>query len=142
MEQRLLELLNKVFENKKEDEKTLSEEEKRKMKSEQKELIHIASALYPHLNLDFGNEENGNMNKKNLRILYQKLQNLKKLYKTVFTYDGEVFACGRDKCRELIKAASELYPQENFGDEEKGMMNSWNLLAQRSIIFVEYKDAF
>lgn len=43
---------------------------------------------------------------------------------TVFDKNtGEINVCGRDACKALMAACSELYPDKNFGDIETGYMN-------------------
>lgn len=136
MERRLRELLDHFFETQKSE--PCSEEEQLEL---QKELIDIATKLYPHLSLNFGNSDTGEMNAENLKILHQKVTNLKKLFEQVYTFDGEVYPCGRQKCMKLIEAASELYPNTYFGDINTGKMNFWKLLELRHSMFIEYEDA-
>ena len=55
-------------------------------------------------------------------------------YNIVFTKDGEVKACGREACSELIrraksvnKAYAVLVDTINFGDEKTGYVNAENI---------------
>lgn len=138
MEKRLLELLNQIF-SPKEEPQNLSEEEKQQLEKEkremQKELISIAYSIYANLKIDFGNADTGEMNVSNLTSLHQKLQHLRTLYEKVFTFDGEIRSCGRNKCIELMEAASELYPDVYFGNTKTGIMNPLKLLEYRDSIF-------
>lgn len=138
MERRLLELLGKVFYS---DGLLIPKKKRDISEDEQKELIKIATSLYPHLGMTFGNAETGKLDFEALRILRVKLTNLKSLYDVVFTFDGEIKACGRSNCLSLIEATSELYPEVYFGETKYVRMNSWKLLEYRDNIFVEYNYA-
>lgn len=45
------------------------------------------------------------------------------LYQEVFSAEGAVKNCGKDKCIELMLALRKLFPLEDFGDASSGMMN-------------------
>ncbi|MBO5397808.1 MAG: hypothetical protein J6A36_02605 [Clostridia bacterium] len=51
------------------------------------------------------------------------MKKLKELLDQVFTPDGEVRACGRAKCKELIVVAQAAHPNIDFGDPDTGKMN-------------------
>lgn len=44
-------------------------------------------------------------------------------YNDVFDINGEIMACGRDKCKELIHIANKIEPNISHGDIENGYMN-------------------
>lgn len=44
-------------------------------------------------------------------------------YKNVFDSQGNIKACGRDKCKELIKLANNIEPEVFHGDLKTGYMN-------------------
>ena len=142
MEKKLRELLNQVISseeqesNSSEESTSLSEEEQLEM---QKSLIHIANLLFGKLNIDFGDENTGELNIQNLQKLKQDIDELKKLFDEVYTFDGEIRACGRNKCVKLIEAASYLYPHMYLGDTDTGKMQVLNLLSIRNTLFVEYQ---
>lgn len=46
-----------------------------------------------------------------------------KLYKEVFDEQGNVKACGRDRCKMLMQLAHKLDAGANFGDTNAGYMN-------------------
>lgn len=48
-------------------------------------------------------------------------------YNNVFDENGEVKACGREACKELIRACMEKNPGVDFGNPETGMMNIKNV---------------
>lgn len=48
---------------------------------------------------------------------------LDELLLKVFTPSGEIKACGRNVCSDLITAAHDCYPHICFGDPDTGMMN-------------------
>lgn len=48
---------------------------------------------------------------------------LDQLYKEVFSSDGCVKACGREKCSNLIKACQSFDNSIDFGNVETGSMN-------------------
>ena len=50
-------------------------------------------------------------------------EDILELYNEVFDKNGSVKLCGREKCIDLIRALSNKYPEENFGDTESGFMN-------------------
>ena len=45
------------------------------------------------------------------------------LYNSIFDKNGNVTACGREKCKQLINALQEEYPDVVFGDKETGFLN-------------------
>jgi hypothetical protein len=49
------------------------------------------------------------------------------VYNEVFDEQGQVKACGRAKCKELIHEAKKLDPNTNFGSENNGYMNKKNI---------------
>lgn len=51
-------------------------------------------------------------------------ENLLKLYNEVFYPDGAVKLCGRDKCRALMIACSNMSDGEKFGDIKTGIMDT------------------
>lgn len=59
------------------------------------------------------------------------LNNFKTLYNEVFNKNNEVKACGREKCKNLIKLASTIKPNIDFGDENTGFMNIDNMIKLR-----------
>lgn len=59
------------------------------------------------------------------------LDNFKTLYNEVFNKNNEVKACGREKCKNLIKLASTIKPNIDFGDENTGFMNIDNMIKLR-----------
>ena len=48
-------------------------------------------------------------------------------YSKVFNGNGDIKACGREACKELIIACMDKYPGVNFGDPDTGMMNVENI---------------
>ena len=55
-----------------------------------------------------------------------------KLYNDVFNENGEIKACGRDKCKKLIIACETYYKfhyneNVNFGNSDTGFMNVDNI---------------
>lgn len=50
-------------------------------------------------------------------------EKLKTVITEVFNENGEIRPCGREKCKELISLASQIYPKINFGDPNTGIMN-------------------
>ena len=50
-------------------------------------------------------------------------ENLLELYGEVFYPDGTIKLCGRDKCRSLMIACSDLSGGEKFGDIKTGIMD-------------------
>lgn len=59
------------------------------------------------------------------------LDNFKTLYNEVFDKNNEVKVCGREKCKNLIKLASTIKPNIDFGDENTGFMNIDNMIQLR-----------
>lgn len=59
------------------------------------------------------------------------LDNFKTLYNEVFDKNNEVKACGREKCKNLIKLASTIKPNIDFGNENTGFMNIDNMIQLR-----------
>lgn len=64
------------------------------------------------------------------------MKEFEKLYKEVFDTEGNVLACGREKCKELIKLANAINNNINFGDENTGFINIKNM----SILYEEIKS--
>jgi hypothetical protein len=50
------------------------------------------------------------------------IDEIRTLYDVCFTEDGLVKPCGRQACIRLIKAMSNRFPNESFGDENTGYM--------------------
>lgn len=53
-------------------------------------------------------------------------EKLQELLSQVFTPSGNVKACGRETCKDLISLASFFHPDINFGNPDTGMMNVEN----------------
>lgn len=51
-----------------------------------------------------------------------------KLYEEIFNSENEVKICGRDKCKNLIKLASEINSNVDFGNIDTGFMNIKNII--------------
>ncbi len=47
----------------------------------------------------------------------------RELYEAVFGENGQIKACGRDACKDLINACSELDSLTYYGNPETGIMN-------------------
>lgn len=57
------------------------------------------------------------------------VKEFKSLYKQVFDENGNIKACGRETCIELIRAAAELDGKTKYGNLKTGFMNIDNLKA-------------
>jgi hypothetical protein len=55
-----------------------------------------------------------------------KNENFKRLYKQVFDVNGNITACGREKCIELMLAANKI-KTGNYGDTNSGRLNIENV---------------
>lgn len=53
------------------------------------------------------------------------------VYSEVFDEQGNVKACGREKCLELIEICSELDPFNYYGDCKQGFLNEENIFKLR-----------
>ena len=53
------------------------------------------------------------------------------VYSEVFDEQGNVKACGREKCIELIEICSELDPFNYYGDSKLGFLNEKNIFKLR-----------
>lgn len=53
------------------------------------------------------------------------------VYSEVFDEQGNVKACGREKCLELIEICSELDPFNYYGDSKLGFLNEENIFKLR-----------
>ena len=51
-----------------------------------------------------------------------KIIEIQELYDNVFDADGNILACGRETCKELIHALHKMFPDVDFGDEATGWM--------------------
>lgn len=54
------------------------------------------------------------------------------VYSEVFDEQGNVKACGREKCLELIEICSELDPFNYYGDSKQGFLNEENIFKLRN----------
>lgn len=54
-------------------------------------------------------------------------EEIKKMYSEVFDENGQVKLCGREKCKDLISAMSQLFPNVDFGSLKTGFMNVENM---------------
>lgn len=48
-------------------------------------------------------------------------------YERVFDENGNVKACGREACKDLISACEQLKPDVDFGNKDTGVMNVENI---------------
>lgn len=55
------------------------------------------------------------------------MDNIKKLYDEIFTDNGDIKSCGREKCKELIALLETTYPNIDFGNKNTGFMNVKNI---------------
>ena len=60
------------------------------------------------------------------------MNELNKLYQEVFDKDGNIKACGREKCKKLIDACNVFYQTKynkelDFGNSNTGFMNVENI---------------
>jgi hypothetical protein len=62
-----------------------------------------------------------------------KKQLLDQLHK-VLDHEGNPKACGREECRKAIRLAGELFPGKDYGDEESGYMNVFNLFSLMRVL--------
>lgn len=53
------------------------------------------------------------------------------VYSEIFDEQGNVKACGREKCLELIEICSELDPFNYYGDCKQGFLNEENIFKLR-----------
>ena len=67
----------------------------------------------------------------------EKLEIFKQQFEKVFDEEGNVKACGREACKELINMCKVQDSQTDFGDPMTGMMNVRNILLFRKKIFLE-----
>lgn len=67
-----------------------------------------------------------------------KLKVFKNLFNEVFDHNGKVTLCGREKCKELIRAARAVTPI--YGDEESGFMDTEALQSLYKRLFPSTKD--
>ena len=51
------------------------------------------------------------------------------LYNKCFNEDGTVKACGREACKQLIRACMEQDPTKDFGNPDTGMMHVQNIIS-------------
>jgi hypothetical protein len=48
-------------------------------------------------------------------------------YEKVFDENGNIKACGRDACKDLIRECTNKWPDIDFGNADTGMMNVENI---------------
>jgi hypothetical protein len=51
------------------------------------------------------------------------MDNVRSLVFEVIDQNGNMRACGREKCKELIRILKDLYPNVDFGNPETGFVN-------------------
>ena len=56
-----------------------------------------------------------------------KIKKFKALFSEVFDTNGDVTACGRVKCIEIIKLCSSIDNSKSYGDMDTGFMNIENI---------------
>lgn len=59
-------------------------------------------------------------------------------YNRVFDENGQVKACGREECKNLINMCKLEAPNEDFGNPLTGMMNVENIQKFRTQVLVAY----
>lgn len=64
-----------------------------------------------------------------------KNEDFKSLYKQVFDSNGNITACGREKCRELMVAANKI-KTGNYGDMNSGRLNIDNVKELYKIVSI------
>ena len=95
---------------------------------ERKKFLELCNKIKP--NASFGNI-------KTREIYTREVFNLRKevleemlpiVYSEVFDEHGNVKACGREICLELIEICSELDPFNYYGDSKQGFLNEENVI--------------
>lgn len=98
---------------------------------ERKTFIKLCTEINPKVS--FGDIKTG-------EIYTREVFNLRKealeemlpiVYSEVFDEQGNVKACGREKCIELIEICSELDPFNYYGDSKQGFLNEENIFKLR-----------
>ena len=100
-------------------------------KEKRKEFIKVCFTLRKGTN--FGNAKTGEICVDEVEALRKEILTTKlvETYDEVFTQNGEIKPCGREKCIELIKICSMIDPSTNFGCEKTGFLNKLNVLKLR-----------
>ncbi len=100
-------------------------------KEKRKELIEVCFKLRKGIN--FGNTKTGEIRVDEVEDLRKEIliTELIECYEDVFTPNGEIKPCGREKCIELINVCSMLDPSTDYGNEKSGFLNKLNVFKLR-----------
>lgn len=95
---------------------------------ERKKFLELCNKIKP--NASFGNIKTGEIYTREVFNLRKKVleEMLPIVYSEVFDEHGNVKACGREKCLELIEICSELDPFNYYGDSKQGFLNEENVI--------------
>lgn len=99
--------------------------------NERKKFLKLCAGI--KANVSFGDIKTGEIYTREVLALRKELleERLPIVYKEVFDEHGNVKACGREKCLELIEICSELDPFNYYGDSKKGFLNEVNIFKLR-----------
>lgn len=99
---------------------------------ERKNFIKLCTEINPKVS--FGNIKNGEIYTREVFNLRREVleEMLPVVYSEVFDEQGNVKACGREKCLELIEICSELDPFNYYGDSKLGFLNEENIFKLRN----------
>lgn len=98
---------------------------------ERKKFLKLCSELKPEVS--FGDEKTGEIYTREVVTLRKDVleEMLLVVYDEVFDENGNVKACGREKCLELIEICSEIDPFNYYGDSKQGFLNEANIFKLR-----------
>ena len=99
---------------------------------ERKSFIKLCTEI--NSKVSFGDIENGEIYTREVFNLRREVleEMLPVVYSEVFDEQGNVKACGREKCLELIEICSELDPFNYYGDSKLGFLNEENIFKLRN----------
>ena len=94
---------------------------------ERKKFLKLCSELEPKVS--FGDEKTGEIYTREVLTLRKEVleEMLPVVYDEVFDEHGNVKACGREKCLELIEICAELDPFNYYGDSKQGFLDEENI---------------
>lgn len=98
---------------------------------DRQKFLKLCTGIKP--GVSFGDIKTGEIHTREVCALRKELleERFSIVYNEVFDDYGNVKACGREKCIELIEICSEINPYNYYGDSKQGFLNEENIFKLR-----------
>lgn len=98
---------------------------------DRKKFLELCKKIKPEVT--FGDADTGEIYTREVLTLRKEVleEMFPVIYSQVFDEQGDIKACGREKCLELIEICTELDPYNYYGDSKRGFMDEENIMKLR-----------